>query len=249
MESIVERVVYGDGKTDKPGFMLTKCVIYASDKRRVVNYTFWRVQVSSLLEWKWNKQSPEDKLKGGLKNYAKKTIENSNNVEAETDVAQELNTAGEGDLAQASGNQYEEETTKAAIENNFHAMWVEYLVLWFNENPGVIRVIGRSCARVHLSGLKFWNALQYVTVLWGADEGMWASSALVHAIDTITGRSVGRCYLDKPCIVRPAVVSLAVMAWVLRQMKELVPPHMYSCVELQKVKKSDLQDVEKGPYT
>lgn len=93
----------GDGQTDKSGCMLTNCIIYASEKRLWDNDTFWRVQAGSLLEWKWNKKSPEDKLKGTLKNYAKKKIENSNDEEAEAEVAQELNTDEEGKVGQTSG--------------------------------------------------------------------------------------------------------------------------------------------------
>lgn len=51
-ECNIERVDFVDGHTNKSGWILRKDVLYASEKRHVLDDTFWLIQTGSLSLWK-----------------------------------------------------------------------------------------------------------------------------------------------------------------------------------------------------
>lgn len=80
-----------------------KNTIYASDQRRRVNSTFWKVQKWSLLTWKT--QAPEEKLKDMLKMHSKNVLVSANGEEADTKVSQGSHDEEDIYIEQTSGNE------------------------------------------------------------------------------------------------------------------------------------------------
>ena len=74
------------------------------------------------------------------------------------------------------------------------------------------------------------------------------AAALVHALDTVRGRSVARCYQKKLEELRLQIGSLSGLAEVVRQMKSQVPAQLYACVELRWLRKAEKQACEREPY-
>lgn len=90
---------------------------------------------------------------------------------------------------------------------------------------------------------------EYGPVIWGSEEGMSDAAALVHAVDSVVGRSVACLYREELKTVRPSTGSLGGLSETLKQMWYLVSHELWARIEVRKMKVDECAAFERHSYT